>query len=597
MPRIARLSDDLVNKIAAGEVVERPASVVKELVENALDAGARSVVVEIEAGGKTLVRVRDDGAGMGREDAALSVERHATSKISRLEDLHAVATHGFRGEALASIASVGQLLLRTREQDEAEGSEVEVRHGRVLGVRAAGHPRGTTVELRDLFGGVPARRKFLRADATEAGHVAEAVTLLALARPQIGFRLTSDARTLIDAPPVAERAERVYQLFGADALERMAAVDWQEGYVGVSGFVSRPDARGPARPLLRIFVNGRPVRDRALGKAAAEAYRAAGVRDPRAEGCLFVELPAHLVDVNVHPAKTEVRFADGRAAFHAVEKAVRAALSGSARAPVAGAGHSFVAEEPPVDVGGRGQPEQEALRWSRGPDAGSVRAAREAIEPEAHPVAGTWDEAQPTSARGGEPLVLGQHRLVYIVATDGDELLLVDQHTAHERVRFEALLAGSQRHEVPAQRLLAPSVLPLSPRLLALVDAQREHLAALGFDVEFFGGGSLRLGSVPAILGTRDPGPALEAILRDLLEREASEWAVLSARERLVATLACHSAVRAGQALSLPSMTAIVRELEETEHPGLCPHGRPTRVRIPRDDLARWFGRVGWRRR
>jgi len=596
LPRIERLSDDLVNKIAAGEVVERPASVVKELVENALDAGARSVLIEIESGGKTLVRVRDDGAGMGREDAALAVERHATSKIRSLEDLHEVATHGFRGEALASIASVGQLLLRTREQHDAEGSEVEVRHGRVLGVRAAGHPRGTTVEVRDLFGAVPARRKFLRADATEAGHVAEAVTLLALARPQVGFRLSSDARVLVDAPPVAERAERVYQLFGAGALERMAAVDWQEGYVGVSGFVSRPDARGPARPLLRLFVNGRPVRDRALGKAAAEAYRAGGVRDPRPEGFLFVELPAHLVDVNVHPAKTEVRFADGRAAFHAVEKAVRTALSRSAQTAVP-AGHSLAAEEPAGGSAAGRQPAQEPLRWAQRPAVGAARAALDAIEPLADLAAGAREEAAGARVPGAEPLVLGQHRLVYIVATDGDELLLIDQHTAHERVRFEALLAGSQRHEVPAQRLLAPAVLPLAPRLLALVDAQREHLAALGFDVEAFGGGSVRLGSVPAILGRRDPGPALQAILRDLLEREASDWAVETLRERLVATLACHSAVRAGQALSLPSMTAILRELEQTEHPGLCPHGRPTRVRIPRDDVARWFGRVGWKRR
>ncbi|HVR69605.1 MAG TPA: DNA mismatch repair endonuclease MutL, partial [Vicinamibacteria bacterium] len=299
--RVERLPDDLVNQIAAGEVVERPASVVKELVENALDAAATKVEVEIEKGGKSLVRVRDDGHGMGREDALLALERHATSKLRRLADLQSLQTHGFRGEALPSIASVSHLVLRTRDDAGAAGTEIEVRDGRLVHVRDAGHPRGTTVEARDLFGGVPARRKFLRADATEAAHVAEALTVLALARPQTGVVLGTDGRTLIQAPPVSGLRERVYQLFGARYLDDLLEVEGGADWARVSGFVSRPERAG-ARPAFRLFVNGRAVRDRGLAKAVSEACRATGSRDARGETLLFLEAPPHLVDVNVHPA-------------------------------------------------------------------------------------------------------------------------------------------------------------------------------------------------------------------------------------------------------------------------------------------------------
>jgi DNA mismatch repair protein MutL len=462
---------------------------------------------------------------------------------------------------------------------------VRVRHGRPAAVRAAGHPRGTSVEVRDLFGAVPARRKFLRADATEAGHVAEAVTLLALARPETGFRLSADGRALVSAPPVADRRARVFQLLGEEALERLAPVERQDGYVRVSGFVPRAEARPAPRPQLRLFVNGRPVRDRAIAKAVAEGIRAAGVREPKPEGLLFVELPAHLVDVNVHPAKSEVRFADARAVFGAVERAVREALSGSAR------------EAAPASVAERGAPWGSASRPSareprHAPSPDAVQAALAALAPAPASVG----EGPAEAAEAPGPRVLGQHRSTYIVATDGEELVLVDQHTAHERVRYEALVAGAERRSVPAQRLLVPQLVRLEPRLLALVEAHAEQLALVGFEAEPFGGGSLRLSSVPEVLGTRAPGPALEAILRDLLERDASEWAVAESRQRLTATLACHSAVRAGEPLALPAMAAIVRALEGCEQPALCPHGRPTRVRIPREDVARWFGRSGWRR-
>ncbi|HUG55363.1 MAG TPA: DNA mismatch repair endonuclease MutL [Vicinamibacteria bacterium] len=580
--RIERLPDDLVNKIAAGEVVERPASVVKELVENALDAGASVVKVEVEAGGKSLVRVRDDGHGMGREDAARALERHATSKLRELSDLERVATHGFRGEALPSIASVSHLLLRTCEAGAPAGTEVDVRHGRLVHVRDAGHPRGTTIEVRDLFGEVPARRKFLRADGTEASHVAEAATLLALARPEVGFFLSSSGRSLLQAPPVEGLFARVHQVFGGAYADLLVPVEWREAWAGVCGFV-RPPTPAAGRASLRLFVNGRPVRDRAVSRAVTEAYRATGLRDPRPEVLLFLDVPLHMVDVNVHPAKTEVRFAEPRTVWAAVVRAVREGLGvGARRGP---AGSSFERGEASREGG-----PVPGVAWTGAPAGGGAAVAEAAAAvvdgPGPSPV--LLDSAPPT--------VLGQHRNTYILATDGEDLLLVDQHTAHERVRFEAVMDGLEGRSVESQMMLVPMVLTLPPRLRPGLEAHRESLEALGFDVEPFGGDSVRVSAVPRVLGGRDPGAALASLLSELLDRESAEWTVTTARERLAATLACHSAVRGGQPLAAEPMRAIVGGLWGARQPAFCPHGRPTRVRIPREDVSRWFRRTGWRR-
>jgi DNA mismatch repair protein MutL len=570
LSRIQRLPDDLVDKIAAGEIVERPASVVKELLENALDAGARSVEIDIEAGGKSLIRVRDDGHGMGREDAAMAVERHATSKLRRLEDLNEVRTHGFRGEALPSIASVSHLVLRTREDPGPAGTEVEVRHGGPAEVRDAGHPRGTTVEVRDLFGAVPARRKFLRADSTETSHVVEAVTLLALGRPATGFVLSSGSRTILRTPPVDRLRDRLFQVLGSTALDELVPIEGGVDWARVTGFVSRPDSGHAARPVIRLYVNGRAVRDRALSRALAEGYRAAGA-ECRGQAFLFVEVPHHLVDVNVHPAKTEVRFADPRTAWVALERAVAAGLSAGARAQAPRADLSR------IEVAGQPVPLAPPLYDASTPPAPVVRETA----------------GPPPSA----PNVIGQHRNTYILVTGGEDLVLVDQHTAHERVRYEALLERMASRAVESQVLLLPLLVTLPPELRPVAEAHAGLLLEVGFDIEPFGGDALRVRAVPALLGARDPGAALEAMLRDLREREAGEWIVAGARERLAASLACHSAVRAGQALSRESMAAIVQDLGRTAHPNLCPHGRATTVRIPRDEVSRWFGRSGWKRR
>jgi DNA mismatch repair protein MutL len=356
--------------------------------------------------------------------------------------------------------------------------------------------------------------------------------------------------------------------------------------------VSRPDRPRPSRPSLRLYVNRRPVRDRALAKAVSEAYRAAGGGERGFEAFLFVEVPPHMVDVNVHPAKTEVRFADARTVWTAVERAVRQALEAGVRElPRVGVGR---------DGGEGGVAHRAAAAVSEFLDRASVattpaelRWSGRAAPPDrvAEGVGGAASVETPAAT------VLGQHRLTYIVASDGQELILVDQHTAHERVRFERLLDRASRHAVQSQGLVTPVVVELPPELRPVLDAHTETLGELGFDVEGFGGGSTRLRAVPTVLGHADPGPALEGILRDLAEREESTWAVAGTRDRLAATLACHSAVRAGQPLNVELMTAIVRDLFQTAHPTLCPHGRPTVVRIPRDELSRWFGRTGWRRR
>jgi DNA mismatch repair protein MutL len=603
--RIQRLPDDLIDKIAAGEVVERPASIVKELVENSFDAEARSVRVEIDGGGKSRIRVRDDGHGMGREDAVAALTRHATSKLRTFEDLQRIASHGFRGEALPSIASVSDLTLTTCEDGAAAGTEVRVRHGHHVHARDAGHPRGTTVEVADLFGGVPARRKFLRGDTTETSHVAEALTLLALVRPGVRVTLVAGGRTVIDVPPADNHEARLYQLFGASLLDGLVAVDGGADWAKVIGFTSRPErSGGVARPNVRLFVNGRAVRDRALLKAVSEAYRATGAASHRPEAFLFLDVPAHMVDVNVHPAKTEVRFADPRTTFVAVERAVREALSRGAQksAPrvttaaeavdrVQEAVQTYLANVEDAPVGHREEPYRrsgnEAIFYRIASPAGMTDGLA------------TMDRPDVAAHVNGESslTVLGQHRDIYIVATDGQDLILIDQHTAHERVRFEELQARAAVRTAESQRLLLPIVTVVPPVLRPLLEQQAEALALLGYEVEPFGGDSVRIAAVPALLRPEDPGAALVAILKDCAEREEATFRAASARDRLAATLACHSAVRAGQRLRPETMSAIVRDLVRTKHPDLCPHGRPTRVRVEQDEISRWFGRTGWKRR
>ncbi|MBX7184846.1 MAG: DNA mismatch repair endonuclease MutL [Vicinamibacteria bacterium] len=585
MNRIARLPDDVVNQIAAGEVVERPASVVKELVENALDAEATRIAIDIEQGGKRLIRVRDDGVGIPAADLALAIERHATSKLRNASDLEHIASSGFRGEALPSIGSVAELLITSRTRDSGEGGVVSVAFSRAEPVRPAAHPVGTTVEVKNLFAEVPARRKFLRAESTELRHAVEQVSLLAMARSSVGFTVRADGREVLSLPPAASTEERVAAVLGRDLASGLAPVDFEEQGISISGFVSRDASKGGARPDVRAYVNGRPVKDRGLSKALSEAYRALGHFDPRPAAVIFVDVGLDMVDVNVHPAKTEVRFREPSRVFQTLVRAVRRALSaegeGEAPRPWVNRFRPSPDSQAPVGTG-----------VGNGESGGTLPRSP-----------GLWESA--SAAEGAERFgmpgapqatVLGQFRDTYIVAALDGDLWLFDQHTCHERARFEQIEKRKQGERAQSQALIEPAVVQVSPGLALLAEESSLELYDLGFEIEAFGAGSLLVRSIPHLLSGRDPAEAVTRVLRQLEEGSETHWVVEGRAHRLAASLACHSAVRAGQKINPATMQEIVSSLLKAEFQDYCPHGRPTRHRIPKEDIARWFERTGWRR-
>ncbi len=576
MNRIARLPDDVVNQIAAGEVVERPASVVKELVENALDAEATRIAIDIEQGGKRLIRVRDDGVGIPASDLALAIERHATSKLRNASDLEHIASSGFRGEALPSIGSVAELQITSRTRESGEGGLVSVAFSRAEAVKPAAHPVGTTVEVKNLFAEVPARRKFLRAESTELRHAVEQVALLAMARSAVGFTVRADGREVLSLPPAASTQERVAAVLGRDLASGLAPVDHEEQGISISGFVSRDPSKGGARPDVRAYVNGRPVKDRGLSKALSEAYRALGHFDPKPAAVIFVDLGLDMVDVNVHPAKTEVRFREPSRVFQTLVRAVRRALSAE----------------------GEGEaPRPWANRFAPSADSRESEPAHSMTGP------GLWESVSASEgvdrfdvAGSPQATVLGQFRDTYIVAALDGDLWLFDQHTCHERARFEQIEKRKKGERAQSQGLIEPVVVRVSPGLALLAEETSLELYDLGFEIEAFGAGSLLVRSIPHLLSGRDPAEAVTRVLRQLEDGSDTHWAVEGRAHRLAASLACHSAVRAGQKINLPTMQEIVSGLLTTEFQDYCPHGRPTRHRIPKEDVARWFERTGWRR-
>lgn len=596
MPRIRRLPPAVANQIAAGEVVERPAAVVRELVENAIDAGASAVSVRVRGAGKTEVRVSDDGVGMSPEDARLALERHATSKIETVDDLSAIGSLGFRGEALPSIASVSRFRLRTREAEADAGWEIAVEGGEGRAERPAGMPPGTVVEVRDLFFNTPARRKFLRAASTEASHIVAAVSRLALAWPPLRFELSSGDRKTLALEPADDAAARLAQLeprWSRDAIP----VEAQAGELSVRAFLSPPMARrGPASRLL-LFVNGRPIRDRRLAHAVAEAYRRVSNLSGTPRACLFVEVPAERVDFNVHPAKAEVRFAEANEVWGAVFRSVLAALEGSPKR--VDIGPALPGRERAPDGGIPGPPGDRRSASGSSSAGGSLRA-REPVKG----LAGDGREigellyGQETDHPAGvpgylgfgavPPAVLGQFRRTYIVAEERSELLLIDQHAAEERVLFNKLM---ERSEDPRRlALLQPVPLDLSPVESASLAAERERFAAAGFGIEPFGSDSWILRAVPEALGV---GSGLDVLMRSLggHENECAANAGHDARARLMARVACHAAVTANVPLSAERMNELLRALWAAANPSTCPHGRPTVLRLGLPFIERRFGR------
>ncbi|MCX6564844.1 MAG: DNA mismatch repair endonuclease MutL [Candidatus Aminicenantes bacterium] len=589
MNRIAVLPDSLSRKIAAGEVIERPVSVTKELVENALDAGATAIAVDLVAGGKALLRVRDDGCGMSRADAALALVRHATSKLSREEDLFSIATLGFRGEALASIAAVSRILLRTSEGGGDPGTLVESEPDGKVRVQDAAFPKGTEIEVRDLFHNLPARKKFLRGDSSELGLIVKMLSNIALAHPGLRLTVRHGPRTVLDCPPVGSLRERLYQLYGKDVLEKLMEVDLSDGPFRVSGFASRPPYGRPDRSRQAFFVNRRPVKDKILSAALQQAFSGLLEKGLFPEAFLFVDVPFGEVDVNVHPAKTEVRFRDGQLFFPLVRRAIE-----RARTRVLGVMDlsEIIAGESGLTFGA-GTGRDEAGDTAAGPAAVPGGKARvpfqvgERNEPYA-----SWPNVAEPPLPGNipgpaeSPRVLGQFGFAYILAEDAGDLLIIDQHNAHERVIYDRYLEIDREKKWPVKLSLIPLVFELSPAQTIGLEAADPALCSSGFRIEPMGGRSYALREYPDVF---QPEEALAVVLAAV--DESKRGAVTPAKDRLLATMACKSAVKAGESLPREKMEFLVRELFRTSNPGVCPHGRPIIVRIPRSQIERGIRR------
>jgi DNA mismatch repair protein MutL len=676
MGRIRVLSDQVANQIAAGEVVDRPASVVKELLENALDAGATRIRIEIEAGGRRLIRVADDGCGMVRDDALLAFERHATSKIRSSDDLLSIATLGFRGEALPSIASISRLELITRPAEPgAPGTRLEIAGGKILAVEDYGGPPGTNIAVRDLFFNTPARRKFLRAETTELSHVTALVTHYALAHPEIHFELHSATHALLTAPPVREPSERIYQIFGRDTLDQLVPMaaerrfdhagipeppPWRRdqdytppdpGFLRLSGFASRPALQKLNRNSIYVFVNQRLIRDRLIIHAVVEAYR--NIIPPTSFPVilLFLEMPPHEVDVNVHPAKTEVRFRQQSLIHDFVRESIRITLMKSrpaasflealtdtpcassalvldsalepvsaiidSDAPPQSAEATPFSLEPP-------QPRPEEVHLPFAP--GSVilnegRTAAEAEEPglseSAQPASRTAPAFQnldrpatttighacaaPTLPEGGEPAPtlhslaslkpLGQLRESFILATNDEGLWIIDQHVAHERVLFEKILRERQTERVERQCLLMPMLIDLLPQQMVVFSTLAEELERNGCEAEPFGPHTIAIKAAPSGLS----GAELERMILEVLEQPgaaAQSDNLETARTRIAASIACHAAIKVNMPLDAARMEWLLSALAQTDHPTSCPHGRPIALRYSWKDIQRAFQRI-----
>jgi DNA mismatch repair protein MutL len=595
--RICQLPPQLINQIAAGEVIERPASVVKELVENSFDAGARRIELDVEQGGARLIRIRDDGCGIDREDLGLALSRHATSKIASLEDLERVASMGFRGEALPSICSVARLTLTSRTVDaqcgwrvSADGSESD------FDIQPAQHAHGTTVEVRDLFYNTPARRKFLRAEKTEFGHIQTLVQRMALARFDVGFSLRHNQREVLRLRPggeETERAERVGALCGPDFLEQSLRVDFEAGGLRLHGWVGLPTFSRSQADLQFFYVNRRLIRDKLVGHAIRQAYKDVMYHERQPVYVLYLEIDPALVDVNAHPAKLEVRFREGRMVHDFLFSALHRSIAGHRP------GQAAVAVEAPVEERPVSSYEPPARQQ---PLFGVAEASRQAYQPAS--VADTLGDLRklysppapeslpnlPETGTEIPPLgyALAHLKGVYILAENAQGLVLVDGHAAHERITYERLKRQYQTGGIASQPLLLPVRVKLSRGDADLAEEHGEHLARLGMELRRIGEDSVLVRAVPALLDGDDVERLVCDTLADLREH-GSSGRVQETLNTILATMACHGSVRAGRKLTVPEMNALLREMEATERAGQCNHGRPTWVQLDTQELDRLF--------
>ncbi|MDF1563362.1 MAG: DNA mismatch repair endonuclease MutL [Deltaproteobacteria bacterium] len=605
--RVKRLPDEVVNTIAAGEVVERPASVVKELIENSLDAGATEIEVVLEAGGTERITVIDDGCGMGFEDARACLDRHATSKIRDAEGLFALKTLGFRGEALPSIAAVSRFKLVSRLEGAVEGVRVEVEGGELKRHEAAAAAPGTRIDVEELFVSVPARRKFLRRPSTELGHVSETVGRLALAHPEVGFTLRHEGRVLLATPPGADPLERLLAVLGKDARGQLFPFAGEHHDIRVRGHFGAPSlTRRSAGQGIHLFVNGRWVRDRQVGHAIGRAFASLVDRGRSPVAVVFLEIPPEAVDVNVHPQKLEVRFSEGRRVYDAILRVLGPAVAAAPWAGGATRSYALGAEARAGTPAGAGQAYEEhrarVLAALERFGSGRPAAAREGGAPlfEPRPGAGAGEEAAPlppgSSAAEGffdNLRVVGQVARSYIVCEGPEGLVVIDQHAAHERLEFERLRQRWKEGSVAVQRLLVPRTLELGVGEMARLEPHLGALEEAGFDASSLGEETLAVRAVPAALADR----RIDEVLRDFLDElgEGGEagaaLAIERALDRLLATVACHSVVRAGDPMSREEMEALVVQMDRVPRGANCPHGRPVAFTLSHPELERRFDR------
>ncbi|MFT3755881.1 MAG: DNA mismatch repair endonuclease MutL [Pseudoxanthomonas sp.] len=603
---IRPLPDLLINQIAAGEVVERPASVVKELVENALDAGARRIDIDLEEGGIRLIRIRDDGGGIPAEELPLAVSRHATSKIASLDDLEAVATLGFRGEALPSIASVSRFRLSSRRAADAHGSALTVEGGKVGDIAPSQQAPGTTVEVRELFYNVPARRKFLRAERTEMGHIEEWLRSLALARPDVELRVSHNGKpSRRYLAGHSESAARLGETLGEDFAAQSLRIDHAGAGLRLHGWIAQPSYSRASADQQYLYVNGRSVRDRNIAHAVKMAYQDVLFHGRQPAYVLFLEIDPLRVDVNVHPAKHEVRFRDSRLVHDFVYRTLHEALAqtrAGMNASVATAANVPAGDAYPVGAAGNVAPYPPPSQWMPtrqaplglgvaeapavyaalyGDSSGATAPANFATP--ATPLPETDDALMP-------PLgyAIAQLHGIYVLAENADGLIVVDMHAAHERIGYEKLKTAHDGIGIRAQPLLVPLNLAVAERDADVAEREAETLAALGFETTRSGPQQLTVRSVPALLAHAEPSALLRDVLADLREHGESRR-VAAARDELLSTMACHGAVRANRKLTIPEMNALLREMEITERSGQCNHGRPTWARFTLAEIDRWF--------
>ena len=671
MSKIRVLADHVANQIAAGEVVERPASVAKELVENSIDAGATRIAVEIEAGGRRLLKISDDGDGMVRDDAVLAFERHATSKIHGAEDLAAIATLGFRGEALASIASVAKVELVTSTEGASIATRVTIEGGRMRNVKDAAHPRGTTIVVRDLFFNIPARRKFLRSEATETFHLTNLVTHYALAHPEIAFTFTNNGREVLRVAAAKDLRERAYQVFGEEFLSNLLEVSGGHPQVArISGYVSAPRDRRTSRDSQYLFVNRRFVRDRLIGRALSEGYRSILPYGVYPAALLFIETPLEEVDVNVHPAKTEVRFRRSAAVADAVRESVKAALASAgyvrpdinesrpamaedrnqAATAAVGSVASDVVIDPDLSTVAEGQitqfsrpsrsvETQPRIEFAPVPVApeetlvSEVEVSGDEIARDVEAMLRLRESAEPLSAGREAPLVsadvetqfrepispgitlpplnsaekftravtpeslslnirpLGQLDESFIIATDDEGLLLIDQHVAHERILFDKYRALESERRTESQQLLVPETFDLTPAQASVFDQLAPELEHYGFELMRLSGRTVAIKATPADLPASEARNMLSELL-DTVDAERKSTARETLRDEIAASLACHAAIKVNMVLAPEKMRWLIDRLLQTSSPTTCPHGRPVILRLKTRDILKGFHRI-----